>query len=89
MQRDPAFAVELGTAHLGAAEATADLHPDALGAGPLRGLHTLAHRAPEGHATGQLLSDALGDKLSVDLGVLHLEDVQLHLLARELLELGT
>ena len=36
----------------------------------------------------QLLGDALRDELRVDLGVLDLEDVQLHLLAGELLEVA-
>lgn len=88
VQRDAALAVELAARHLGAAEPAGALHPDALGTGALRGLHALAHRAPEGDAGGELLGDALGDELGVDLGVLHLEDVELHLLARELLELA-
>ncbi|OLP61926.1 hypothetical protein BJM39_21970 [Salmonella enterica subsp. enterica serovar Javiana] len=62
---------------------------DALGAGAGGGLHALAHRATERHASRELLGDALRDELGVDLGVLDLEDVQLHLLARELLELAT
>src|SRR5690606_10211156 len=52
------------------------------------GLHGLAHGTTELHTTGELLGHALGDQLSVDLGVLDLEDVQLHLLAGELLQLG-
>jgi hypothetical protein len=48
----------------------------------------LAHRATERHAVAQLLGDALGDQLRVGLGVLDLEDVQLDLLAGELLEVG-
>ena len=36
----------------------------------------------------ELLGDALGDQLRVELGVLDLEDVQLHLLAGELLEVA-
>ena len=48
----------------------------------------LAHGAAERHAAGELLGDALGDQLRVDLGVLDLEDVQLDLLAGELLELA-
>src|SRR4029078_10154218 len=51
-------------------------------------LQTLAHRAAESHTCGELLGDALRDELSVGLGVLHLEDVQLDLLAGELLEVG-
>src|ERR1039458_5527075 len=52
-----------------------------------RGLHGLAHGAAEGDPAGQLLGHALGDQLGVDLGVLHLEDVQLDLLAGELLQI--
>src|SRR6476661_239591 len=88
VQRDAALAVELGARHLGAVEAARALDPDALGTRAHRGLHGLAHRAPELHAAAELLGDTLGDQLSVDLGVLDLEDVQLHLLAGELLELG-
>src|SRR5690606_1412082 len=62
--------------------------PDALGTGAHRGLDGLAHGTTELHAARQLLSNTLGDELGVDLGVLHLEDVELHLLAGELLELA-
>ena len=48
----------------------------------------LAHRATELHPGGELLGHALGDQLSVDLGVLDLEDVQLDLLAGQLLQLA-
>src|SRR6476620_1817199 len=89
VQRDATLAVELGAAHLGAVEAARDLHADALGAGALGGLHALAHGAAERHTGRELLGDALGDQLGDDLGVLDLEDVQLDLLARELLELAT
>jgi hypothetical protein len=43
---------------------------------------------PERHAVGQLLGNALRDELRVRLGVLDLEDVQLHLLLGELLEVA-
>ena len=59
-----------------------------LGAGAHRALLRLAHRAAELHAGGELLGDALGDQLGVDLGVLDLEDVQLDLLAGQLLQLA-
>src|SRR5581483_10549972 len=88
VQRDAALAVELRPRHLGAAETTRALDPDALRAGLGRALQRLAHRATERHAAGQLLGDALGDQLRVDLGVLHLEDVQLHLLAGQVLQPG-
>ena len=87
MQRHAPLAVELVAAHLGAAEAAGDGHSDALRAGALRGLHALAHRTAEGDAGGELLGDALCDQLRIGLGVLDLEDVQLDLLAGELLQL--
>src|SRR5262249_37015894 len=88
VQRDATLAVELGARHLGAVEAARALDPDALGTRAHRGLHRLAHRAAELHAAAELLGDTLGDQLRVDLGVLHLEDVQLDLLAGELLEVA-
>jgi hypothetical protein len=52
------------------------------------GLHGLAHGAPEGNPARQLLGHALSHQLCVHLGVLHLEDVQLHLLAGQLLKVA-
>src|SRR5699024_7719170 len=72
VQRHTALAVELGPAHLRAAQAAGALHADALGARALRALDRLAHRAAERHAAGELLGDALCDQLSIDLGILHL-----------------
>src|SRR4029078_6434291 len=89
VQGHAALAVELRAGHLGATEAAGALDPDALGTAAHRGLHRLAHRAAERHPAGELLGDPLGDQLRVDLGVLDLEDVELHLLAGELLELAT
>ena len=88
VQRHAALAVELRAAHLGAAEAAGDLDADALGAGALGALQALAHRAAERHTGAELLGDALRDELSLGLGVLDLEDVELDLLAGELLEVG-
>src|SRR5579875_3780161 len=88
VQRDPALAVELAAAHLGAAEPAAALDPDALRAALHGRLHRLAHRAPEAHPARQLLGDALRDELRVGLRVLHLEDVEVDVLARELLEVA-
>src|SRR5690606_27230630 len=83
-----ALAVELGAAHLGAAEPAGHLHPDALGAALERRLHRLAHGAAERHPARELLGHALRHELRVGLGVLDLEDVQLHLLAGQLLEVA-
>src|SRR5215212_6658065 len=89
VQRHPALAVELRPAHLRAAEATGALHADALDLRAALGrLHGLAHGATEAHAAGQLLGHGLRDELGIGLGVLDLEDVQLHLLAGELLQLA-
>src|SRR4029079_14001027 len=88
VQRDAALAVELRARHLGAVKAARALDPDALGSRAHGGLHGLAHRAAELHATAELLGDTLGDQLRVDLGVLHLEDVQLDLLAGQLLQVA-
>ena len=53
-----------------------------------RRLDGLAHRATEGHPVAQLLGHTLGHQLRLRLRVLDLEDVQLHLLAGELLQVG-
>src|SRR5690606_2660131 len=65
-----------------------DLDTDALGTSALRALETLAHRTAEGDTSSKLLGDPLCNELGVSLWVLHLEDVQLNLLAGELLEIG-
>src|SRR5206468_2380152 len=71
-----------------AAEAARALHPDPARAALHGRLHGLAHRAPERHPARQLLGHALGDQLRVDLRVLDLEDVELDLLAGELLQIA-
>src|SRR5690606_25595699 len=79
---------ELGAAHVGAAQAAGAVDLDARhGTGPQPGLHRLRHGTTEGDTVAQLLGDALGDELRIRFGVAHLEDVQLHLLAGELLQL--
>ncbi len=79
MQRHAALAVPLGAGHLGAAEATRALDPDAEGAGLLGVLHRTLHRPAEGDAAGELVGDALGDQRGVELGLLDLLDVELDL----------
>src|SRR4051812_13020385 len=79
VQRDAALAVPLLAAHLGAAEATAALHPDAEGAGLHRGLHRSLHRAAEADSTRELVGHALRDQRRVELRLLDLLDVQLDL----------
>src|SRR5206468_3261717 len=48
-----------------------------------------AHRATERDTARQLLGDALRDELRVDLRRLHLEDVEVDVLAGQLLEVTT
>ena len=79
VQRHPTLAVPLGAGHLGAAEATRALHPDAEGAGLLGALHGALHGPAEGDAAGELVGDALRDEGGVELGLLDLLDVELDL----------
>ncbi len=67
VQRHAALAVELRAAHLGAAEATGDLHPDALDERCSFIADCIALRigAAEADPAGQLLGDALRDQLRV------------------------
>src|SRR6478735_4658464 len=55
VQGHTAFAVELRAAHLGPAETAGHLDAHTLGAGALRALQALAHRAAERHTSRQLL----------------------------------
>src|SRR3954447_3344838 len=88
VQRHATLAVELRPAHLRAAQATRALHPDPLDLRAALGrLHGLAHGPAEADAAGELLRATLAAQLRIRLGFLDLEDVQLHLLAGELLEL--
>src|SRR5205807_8621193 len=85
VQRHTAFAVELRAAHLGATEAARALHADALDVGLAHcGLDRFAHRATERHTIRKLFRDTLSHQLRHRLRVLHLEDVQLHLLLGQL-----
>src|SRR5215207_7341639 len=89
VQRHPTLAVELRTAHLGAAEAARALHADALDVGLAhRRLDGLAHRAAERHTVRKLFRHTLSDELRLRLGVLDLEDVQLDLLLGQLFQVG-
>ena len=87
VQRHAALTVELGAGHFSATQTARHLDTNALGASALCGLDALTHRTTEGHAGSELLGDALRNELRFEIGVLHLEDVQLNLLARQLLEL--
>ena len=79
--------VELGAGHFSATQTAGHLDTNALGASALRGLDALTHRTTEGHASSELFGDALRNELRFEVGVLDLKDVELNLLARQLLEL--
>src|SRR6056297_2167571 len=79
VQRDATFAVPLGAAHLGTAQAARALHPDAEGTGALGVLHGALHGPAEGDAVDELVGHTLGDQRCVELGVLDLDDVELDL----------
>ena len=88
VQRHLTLAVELRAAHLGTAQTTRALDPDTLRAGAHSALLRLTHRPPELHPGSELLGHPLRDQLGVGFGVLDLEDVQLDLLAGELLQVA-
>src|SRR5690606_26105927 len=88
VQRNAPLTVELGTAHLRATKAASNLDANTLGASALSALQTLAHCTTECHTSSELLGNPLRNKLSVSLRVLYLKDVQLDLLAGELLEVS-
>src|SRR5207237_10790847 len=78
-----ALAIPLAPRHLGAAETARDLDPDALGAGLHRALDRLLHRLAEGDPPAQLLGDAHGNEVRVQLRLADLLDLQLHLAVAE------
>ena len=87
MQRNPALAVELGAAHFCTTETTRHLDSNTLNRrGALGTLQALAHCTTECDASAELLRDPLCHELGLGLGVLDLENIELDLLARELLE---
>ncbi len=87
VERRTSFLEHLAASHFGAADAAGDLDLDALGA------H--AHRRSDGHLDGttirhtafELAGDVVGHDVGVNLGTLHLEDVDLDVLVADLLEL--
>jgi hypothetical protein len=87
MERHTAVGVTLGARHLGTAETAGHLDLDALGARTHRTGERTLHRATEGDAVLQLLSNRLRDQARVQLGPLDLEDVDLDLLAGDLVQI--
>src|SRR5258708_2316234 len=88
MQRHAALAVPLHARDLGAAQATRAVDADATGAEPHRRLHGALHGTAEGDAALQLLGDAVGDQLGVDLWLADLDDVEADLALGHLGDIG-
>src|SRR5690606_24570773 len=82
MQRDAALAIPLRACDLGTVQPARHLDLDALGPEPHRVRHGPPHRAPELHPALELLRDALGNQLRVELGLPDLRDVEPHVLER-------
>src|SRR5207244_2463369 len=69
VQRYATPAVPFTTAHLRATQSARHLHANALGAEPLRALHGLLHRPPEGNPLLELVCDAARHEHGIDLGL--------------------
>src|SRR5690606_34711595 len=78
VQRHATFAVPLHTSDFGAAQTARDVDADALGAQAHGRLHRTLHGAAERDTAFQLLSDVLGDQLSVGFRLADLDDVQVN-----------
>ena len=77
--------IVLGTGDLAAAQTAGAVALDALGAGAHGAAHGILHGAAVRNTLLQLSGDVLGHQLRVHIGVADLDDVQLHGLADELL----
>ena len=87
VQRNTPLLDRFAAGHLGAADTTRHLYLDALGAHAHRRSDGRLHGAAERYAALELAGDVLTHDHGVHLGTLHLEDVDLDLLAGELLQL--
>src|SRR5262245_23449659 len=88
VQRHAALAIPLHAGDLGAAQAARAVDADAERAQAHRRLDRALHGAAEGDAALELLGDVVGDQLGVDLGLADLDDVEAHLRAGHLGEVG-
>src|SRR6185295_13952763 len=84
VQRNAAFAIPLGAGDFRAVQSAGDAHLDAERADAHRVRHGALHRAAEHHAALELLRDAFGDQLRVELGLADLGDVDAHVGDRHL-----
>src|SRR5579859_178918 len=88
VQRQTALEIPLGTGDLVAVQAAGNANLDSLAAETQRRIDALAHGAAEANALLKLESDVLGDQLGVELGLVDLENVDKHIAAGALAELG-
>src|SRR5919109_4715167 len=88
MQRHAAFAVPLHAGDFRPAQPAGAVDADAERTEAHRRLNRALHGAAERDAALQLLADVVGDQLGVDLGLADLDDVEAHLGARHLGEVG-
>src|SRR5581483_8545245 len=88
VQRNLAVVVALGARDLRAAQTPRDLHLHAARAGLHRAHDRLLHRPAERDALLELVDDVLTDEARVQLRRLDLDDVDLDLLPRQLLEVA-
>src|SRR6185295_8958526 len=79
VQRHAALAVPLDAGNFRTAEPARAVDADAEGAQTQGGLHRALHGATEGDPTLELLGNGLGHQGGVDLGLSHLNDVEMHL----------
>src|SRR5690606_25995207 len=75
VQRHTAFVVTLGTSNLGTAKTTADLHFDAFGTLTHGVLHYALHGAAEHHTLLELLGNAVGNQLCIEVRLTDFFDV--------------
>src|SRR5690606_36940764 len=72
----PALAVPFGPRDLGAAETARDVDPDPQRTDAHGVLHRPLHRAAERNPALELLGDRFGHQSGIELGLAHLDDVQ-------------
>src|SRR6202522_801197 len=88
VQRHPAFAVPFDTGDFRAAQAATAGDPHAQRAKAPRGLHRALHHPAERHPALELLGDILGHQLGVDFGLADFDDVEMHFVGGEFLDVG-
>src|SRR5206468_4670525 len=76
VQRNPAFAVPFGARDLSAAETAGAGDADAFSPEAQRRLNRALHCPAESDTTLELIRDALGNELGVDLGLADFDDVE-------------